>query len=153
MEISADVLEELFAYNRAANQKIIHVFYDLNFSDEKAFSLFSHVLNAHHLWLARIRQQEAQFGVWQVHLVANFNEIDETNHTETASLLVATPDLSEMIIYQNSSGKSYQNRISDMLLHVINHSTYHRGQIASLIRQHGLEPPATDYIFYQREKQ
>ena len=37
------------------------------------------------------------------------------------------------------------------MLHVVNHSSYHRGQMALLLGQEGKSPPATDYIFYLRE--
>ena len=38
-----------------------------------------------------------------------------------------------------------------MLFHFVNHSTYHRGQIASNLKEHGIEPLVTDYIFYKRK--
>ncbi|QLH28398.1 MAG: hypothetical protein HWD63_02710 [Candidatus Parvibacillus calidus] len=39
--------------------------------------------------------------------------------------------------------------MKDIIFHIINHSTYHRGQIAMEFRQSGLEPLNTDYIFYK----
>jgi uncharacterized damage-inducible protein DinB len=42
-------------------------------------------------------------------------------------------------------------RIDDILLHVCNHATYHRGQLITLGRQVGLEdPPRTDYVYFMR---
>jgi uncharacterized damage-inducible protein DinB len=35
--------------------------------------------------------------------------------------------------------------------HLINHSTFHRGQIITLMRQHGVKPPVTDLIVFYRE--
>jgi uncharacterized damage-inducible protein DinB len=37
--------------------------------------------------------------------------------------------------------------------HVVNHGTYHRGQVASKLRRFGVEPPATDLIFWMFEQQ
>ncbi|MFN3529375.1 MAG: DinB family protein [Bacteroidia bacterium] len=54
--------------------------------------------------------------------------------------------LSEKRIFGRSGSKASQ---ADILLHVLNHSTYHRGQLISLGRQAGLEsPPRTDYIYW-----
>jgi uncharacterized damage-inducible protein DinB len=36
------------------------------------------------------------------------------------------------------------------MIHLVNHSTYHRAQIATLLRQGGLEPVNTDFITYDR---
>jgi uncharacterized damage-inducible protein DinB len=39
-----------------------------------------------------------------------------------------------------------------VLRHVVNHATYHRGQVASKLKRFGVEPPATDFIFWVREQ-
>jgi uncharacterized damage-inducible protein DinB len=58
----------------------------------------------------------------------------------------------EMIFYKNSSGNKYENTIREIITHVINHSTYHRGQIAMELRSLGVDPPQTDYIAYCRTR-
>jgi uncharacterized damage-inducible protein DinB len=45
---------------------------------------------------------------------------------------------------------AFSNDIKSIIFHVINHSTYHRGQIASEFKQNGLDPMVTDYILYKR---
>ena len=47
-------------------------------------------------------------------------------------------------------GNLFENKIDDILFHIINHSTYHRGQIMMLFRESGLEPIFSDYIFHKR---
>ena len=59
-------------------------------------------------------------------------------------------DLTATMSYTNSKGQTFSNSIRDILFHVINHSTYHRAQIATEFKQNGLEPLVTDYIFYKR---
>jgi uncharacterized damage-inducible protein DinB len=39
-----------------------------------------------------------------------------------------------------------------VLRHVVNHATYHRGQIASRLKRYGIEPPVTDFVFWALEQ-
>ena len=50
----------------------------------------------------------------------------------------------------NSKGQSWTSRVEDVLTHVLLHGAYHRGQIASALREAGLTPPYTDYIHATR---
>jgi uncharacterized damage-inducible protein DinB len=50
------------------------------------------------------------------------------------------------------SGKSYGRRLGDMLVHVANHATYHRGQVATMTRQVGGTPVSTDFIRFASER-
>jgi len=56
------------------------------------------------------------------------------------------------IAYTNTKGERYSSRIVDVLTHVIMHSAYHRGQIASDIRADGGEPAYTDFIHAVRQR-
>jgi uncharacterized damage-inducible protein DinB len=58
--------------------------------------------------------------------------------------------LEEVIRYQNTKGDTYENRLQQIITHVINHSMHHRGQIALLLREKGVAPPDNDYIIYKR---
>lgn len=48
----------------------------------------------------------------------------------------------------NFSGETWTYRLEDLLRHVVNHSTYHRGQAAFLLRQLGHKALPTDYLLY-----
>jgi uncharacterized damage-inducible protein DinB len=50
------------------------------------------------------------------------------------------------------SGDPSSMRLVDQMQHVANHATMHRGQIVGMIRQLGIEPPATDMLFYLRRE-
>ena len=39
-----------------------------------------------------------------------------------------------------------------IVMHVVNHGTLHRGQIVGMLRQLGVKPPATDIVFYYYEQ-
>jgi uncharacterized damage-inducible protein DinB len=59
-------------------------------------------------------------------------------------------DLERPLAYRTLDGTAHTTRLLDLLLHVVNHSTYHRGQLTTLLRQAGGAPPATDYVVYTR---
>lgn len=142
--------KELFAYSNQCNQQLAEVFIKHpDTTSEKAISLFSHILNAHHIWNNRVYPKQFPFDVWEVHDIKEFKQIEETNY-EHSILIFNSLDLSETINYTNSKGQSFQNSIKDILFHIINHSTYHRGQIATDFKNTGLQPLVTDYIFFKR---
>jgi uncharacterized damage-inducible protein DinB len=144
------LFQELFEYSHHFNQKLFEVFKDHpDQTSEKAVKLFNHLLNAHQIWNNRIEPELAAFGVWELHAIQDLKGIDDINYEQTLRLL-DTVDLDRTVNYSNSKGQAFSSRIRDILFHIINHSTYHRGQIATEFRQKGLEPLASDYIFYKR---
>lgn len=143
-------LHELFEYNCYCNQKLADAFQDnRGRTTEKATTLFNHILNAHQIWNNRIEPEHTPFGVWEIHAIDDLKKIDELNSAHSLRIL-DKPDLNATINYTNSKGQVFSNSIWDILFHVINHSTYHRGQIATEFKNTGLAPLATDYIFYKR---
>ena len=54
--------------------------------------------------------------------------------------------LARTIVYTNSKGEPWSSRVSDVLMHVVLHGGYHRGQIAADLREAGFTPAYTDYI-------
>jgi uncharacterized damage-inducible protein DinB len=57
-----------------------------------------------------------------------------------------------LIRYTNTKGQTFENSVRDILFHVANHTTHHRGQIVAAVRQVGGEPFASDFILFAREK-
>ena len=142
--------KELFGYNHHFNQKLASVFSEYKDKiPEKSNKWFSHILNAHRVWNSRIVPVVDKFGIWQLHDINKLVEIDSTNYIDSLKILDGEK-LDARIQYLTSNGDPFSNTIRDILFHVINHSTYHRGQIAAEFREHGLEPVVTDYIFYKR---
>lgn len=140
--------ETLFQYNQHCNQQLAGIAErESKRIDAKSVALLSHILNAHHIWNNRILGRKTEYGVWDNHAIDSFAAIDLRNHDETRDIL-ATGNLANEIAYRTTAGKPFVNTIRDTLFHVINHSTYHRGQLALLFRQNGIEPLPTDYIRY-----
>ena len=141
---------QLFDYNFFCNKKIINQGVTLgNISDEN-IKLFSHMLNAHHMWNAWILGVPSKYEVWQIHEVAEWENLHYENQRSSFEIVSNTDDFEIRIDYENSKGRLFTNTLQDMLFHIINHSTQHRGQIAANFRNEGLEPLILDYVFYKR---
>jgi uncharacterized damage-inducible protein DinB len=145
------LFKDFLEYNHHANTLFIKSFMNDGFHEERGIRLFSHIINAHHVWLARIREETPMFDVWEIHLINSFAKVNEENYQQSLKLLQEEKDLDRVVRYTTTKGDTYQNSVQEILLHTCNHSTYHRGQLATLIRESGLEPPTSDYILYKRE--
>ncbi|HEY2930277.1 MAG TPA: DinB family protein, partial [Acidobacteriota bacterium] len=55
--------------------------------------------------------------------------------------------------YKTMDGAPYAQILADQMQHVINHSSYHRGQLITMLRQLGAPGIGTDLISYIREKE
>ncbi len=141
---------ELFDYNNHFNQKLVALILENKTqTSEKTQKLINHLINAQQIWNARIQNTE-QFDVWQINDWSKLSSIDSNNY-ETSLKILDDYDLNVSIQYTNSKGETFSNKIKDILYHIINHSTYHRAQIATDLKQNGIEPINTDYIFYKRK--
>jgi uncharacterized damage-inducible protein DinB len=55
-----------------------------------------------------------------------------------------------VISYQDTKGRSYSQPVWQILLHLVNHGTHHRGQVSGFLRAMGGTPPPLDMIAYYR---
>ena len=62
----------------------------------------------------------------------------------------STDNFDRELTYQNYTKDSYTNNVENIMIHLVNHSSYHRAQVALLMRQKGFEPINTDFITYDR---
>ncbi|MCC5937603.1 MAG: damage-inducible protein DinB [Lunatimonas sp.] len=144
------MFKDLFDYTHKANQLVITAMLEHRDAlPDKAFGLLNHILNAHQIWNSRIQPVQQPFGVWARRELDWESQIDRNNYAFSISLL-ASIDLESSVVYTNSKGQTFENRVADILFHIVNHSTYHRGQIATLFRESGLQPVVTDYIMLKR---
>src|SRR5262249_17506373 len=60
-------------------------------------------------------------------------------------------DLDRVVTFRFMDGNTGNTPLKQVILHVVNHATLHRGQVVALIRQAGIKPPGTDLIYYYRE--
>jgi uncharacterized damage-inducible protein DinB len=64
---------------------------------------------------------------------------------------ITEQDLLRMVDYKDREGNHERTPVWQIVLHVVNHATLHRGQAMSLLRQLGVPPPPTDLMHYYRE--
>lgn len=142
--------KELFEYSHHFNREIADIL--INSSTRvsvKSTNLFSHIISAHQIWNSRILQDEKSFEVWQAHPLTDYKTINDRNF-ERSLKIISTCNLAEVITYKTSKGDPFLNTVQDILFHIVNHSTYHRAQIATEFKSVGIEPILTDWIMYKR---
>ena len=113
---------------------------------------YGHIIAAQEVWLARLESRAASMAVWPAvskeELVSAADRTIASFKTYLAGLDVAA--LSRVAQYTNTAGKSFENTVGDILLHVAMHSQYHRGKVNLLLRQAGMQPVPVDFIAFVR---
>lgn len=116
----------------------------------------NHVYGAEVLWLRRWRG-DAAMG-FPADLPSTPEELAIVWAAQEAEMrafidALGEPDLTRLIAYRNLAGVAGESALWEMLAHVVNHATYHRGQVTTLMRQLGAAPPqGTDLIGWFRLK-
>lgn len=153
--------ENLFNYNRWANTVTVDAVAPLSqeqFISEIASSYRSlrdtltHILSAEWVFLMRCVGESPK----QMLDPAIFPDLqsihvkwDEVNQEWKKSLNdLSEESLQNVIAYTNFRGELWKYPLSQILQHVVNHSTYHRGQVTTILRMLGANPSMTDYLYY-----
>jgi len=113
----------------------------------------AHLVGAEWIWLHRWLGESRPMPAWvtQPDLPELKRQLASVEAERSAYLeTLSQAEFSRPISYRNLAGKTYTNRLDDLIRHVVNHSTYHRGQLATQLRQLGRTPPGTDLIAYVR---
>jgi uncharacterized damage-inducible protein DinB len=140
-----EMLLRFFEFDTWANQQTLRSLETMTNPPHRAVALIAHIAAAQRLWLERALSAPQSVAVWpKWSLPETAKELAAVPSQWTH--LIATGDLSRKFTYSNTKGQQFQNKLSDVALHVAFHGVYHRGQIATLVRQHGGEPAYTDFI-------
>lgn len=141
---------KLFEYNLWANNAFSEVLRANQFQNSKILKLISHMANAQSIWLSRIKKETSSIGVWDEHTLKEALELLANSSQDWLDFIYSGDMDQETISYKNSKGNEFESRLGDILTHVVNHGTHHRGQIAHMLREEDIDPPASDFIFYVR---
>jgi uncharacterized damage-inducible protein DinB len=127
-------------------------------SFDRAVTLLAHLAGARELWLHRFGVRETAPTTEEEFFprgasIAAVEARLERIHEEWSDYLgsLDESELARVFDYRALEGGRFRNRVEDLLTQLFGHSWYHRGQIASLVRELGGVPAATDYVFWVRE--
>ena len=146
--------DRLFQYTRWANDRVLDALQSTDTAPDRAVELLSHLLRAQDIWYGRIENTDhAALDLWADADLAACAERAEASAQRWDTVLAgqAANNLDQPIAYTNSKGTHFETPLRDLLSHVVNHGTHHRAQIALVLREAGIAPPATDYIFFVRD--
>jgi uncharacterized damage-inducible protein DinB len=129
---------------------------DLGSSFRSVRDTLAHICGVEWLWLERWHGRShnalppaADFSDL-ASLRRRWDEVEQNLHDYIASL---TPeDTQRTIQHKTTQGVPQAAPLWQMLQHLVNHGTYHRGQVATMLRQLGAKPLSTDLIFFYRER-
>jgi uncharacterized damage-inducible protein DinB len=142
----------LVAHLEWADQRALSSLRSSDNRPPKALEIYSHILGSEHVWLSRIKGATPRVAVWPDLSLDDCARVSAENVADLRKLTsTLTADaLARGITYRNSAGDQFTSSLEDILTHVMLHGSYHRGQVAALIRGAGDTPAPTDYIFFTR---
>jgi len=143
-------LNQLFDYNFYCNKQLIERCEQMSQVPEKSIWLFSHILNTHHRWNAKLMDKKAEYDLFQIHPISDWAEIHYENQRNSFEITMNTSDFDRRVDYENDEGRLFTNTVQDILFHIINHSTHHRGQMSTDFRNNEIEPIPLDFVMYKR---
>ena len=158
------LLTNYTVYNLWANERICKkASLDLSLLDLETKSSFNtvrktllHIWDAETIWYKRLKDESLR--TWPAeNYDGSFDEFSKEflNGSDLFCRFVAgknEEELSEVLKYKSLSGVDFATPISDIILHCMNHSTFHRGQIYTMMRTVGItELQSIDYITFTRE--
>ena len=146
-------ISSLFSYDDWANREVLSSLRAVDGPPARSINLLAHIVSAERLWLERLLMQKQTLPVWPPFTLEQCkSEVDQLPGLWKSYLAsLGEAGLSEPVTYRNTKGESFTSRKQDVLLHVVMHSAYHRGQIAADVRAAGFTPAYTDFIHAVRQ--
>ena len=162
MLISAETLRTHLASSLWANQRLIEaarqltaeeLARDFATADKSVLGTLVHIYASERVWLRRLTGEPALAFV--THADYRMSVIEEDwpalgrRWTEWAADL-SDEDANKSISYTDLRGNPWEQPAWQIVLHAVNHSTHHRGQVSGFLRALGRTPPSLDLIRYYR---
>ena len=161
-------IKQLFDYTEWANKLAMdaaaklsdeNLRRDFGISHKSIFGTLLHMAGAEWIWLERWHgyspAKAVAWASWTTESCADLATLEERWHEviDRRARFLAELDqerLEAELAFKLLSGDASSMRLVHQMQHVANHATMHRGQVVGMIRQLGIDPPATDFIFYIR---
>ena len=163
-------VNQLFNYTEWANDLVMEaaavlpgesLHRDVCCSHQSIFGTLLHMAGAEWIWLERWNgrspAKEEAWSQWTTESCPDLAALRDRwmGVVERRWKYVSELDEAKLrneLTFRLLSGDASSMRLVDQMQHVANHATMHRGQVVGMIRQLGIEPPATDLIFYLRRE-
>ena len=144
--------KKLIRFEHWANSEIANRLAEISDTPESAARIFSHIFGAQWIWLRRLGATDVKIAVWPEIEASEHNEHNDRILSSWNAYLddISPTDLDLSVSYTNTKGEEHINTAGEIITHVLNHSSYHRGQINRILRENGYEPTYIDYIHYVR---
>jgi len=161
-------IKQLFSYTEWANDLTMdaagklpdeNLRRDVGISHKSIFGTLLHMAGAEWIWLERWNGRSPAkaeaWSRWTTEACADLATLKErwTNVVNQRAQYISELDESKLaaeLAFKLLSGDPSSMPLVHQMQHTINHATLHRGQVVGMIRQLGIDPPATDLIFYLR---
>jgi uncharacterized damage-inducible protein DinB len=163
--MNTEEIRGLLAFNTWANHKILGACHELTaeeFTRDLGNSFRSirdtlvHIMGAEWLWLQRWLGDSPR-ALLPFEDYPTLKAVEDRwialQRAQMAFLASVTDErLEQKLSYINLKGEPYEYRVGTMIRHVVNHGSYHRGQVVTLLRQLGRPAPSTDLLRYIDEE-
>jgi uncharacterized damage-inducible protein DinB len=161
-----EMLQQYAAYNTWATQKLVEALQpvpsdllekEITGSFSSIHLLLLHIWDAESIWWQRLKLQEV-ITAPSMNFKGNAKDVaaalmHQDRLWENWVMNANDSALSHVFFYRNSKKEQFKQPVFQVLLHLFNHATYHRGQLVHAMRQIGMEKiPATDFIVWSRTK-
>jgi uncharacterized damage-inducible protein DinB len=158
------LLRSFAAYEYWANQRLLALIMDLDSEQQQCeikssfpsiYRTCLHIWDASTIWWQRVHQAE-QIVVPSLSFNPSMTDVNNgllAQNQQWVKWIDSASDeaLSRQLPYKNMKGEAFVQPVNEILMHLSNHGSYHRGQLVTMLRQLGVENiPATDYIFFTR---
>ena len=146
---SLDSLRQYFEYDYWANQTTLRSVASLKAPPERALKVVGHIVGAQRVWLGRLESPGGDPPApWPLMNLEEANAAVSEMHQRWNSFLgnLVGERLDEDLVHRNSKGAEFRAPVRDVLMQLVMHGAYHRGQVAAVVRDAGGAPSSTDYI-------
>jgi uncharacterized damage-inducible protein DinB len=156
--------EQRAAYNRWANARLYEAAFSLSEADYRrdvgAFfksmhGTLNHLLLTDRLWLKRLTGEGEHPNQLNAIIYEDRHVLAAARAGEDDRIILYVASLDEIALdglqkYATTSGKEFEQKRRDILAHLFNHQTHHRGQAHAILSLCGCQPPSLDLLLMQR---
>ena len=144
--------KKLWAYDKWATETLLQALEQHTPANQNIYILLSHCLSASRIWLDRCKGLPHTEDRFKARTLAEIKtDLENYNHEWVAYIdSIPTDAFAATINYTTIAGQPFKNVLNDIITHVINHGTHHRGAVIALMKAEGYTLPLLDYIVFVR---